>query len=158
MESPLLKRITDLPSLRRSLFVLMMSFVPAFVSHVIPGSAEGQVQLAAIKIAFQSNRDGNHEVYVMNADGTNLVNFTNHPADDQSPRWSPDETKVAFRSDRDGNREIYVMNALGANLINLTNHPADDGNPSWSPDGTKIAFRSDRDGNEGDLCDERRRH
>ena len=40
-------------------------------------------------IAFQSDRDGNEEIYVMNADGSNQVNITNNTADDESPSWSP---------------------------------------------------------------------
>ena len=41
------------------------------------------------KIVFASNRDGNEDIYVMNADGTNPVNLTNHPSVDGSPSWSP---------------------------------------------------------------------
>ncbi|MBI1925526.1 PD40 domain-containing protein [Candidatus Poribacteria bacterium] len=104
------------------------------------------------KIAFDSNRDGNGEVYVMNADGTNLVNRTNHPGTDGCPSWSPDGTKVAFESDRDsGTFDIYLMNADGTNLINLTNIAGHDVQPVWSPDGTKIAFRSLRDGGQGEV-------
>ena len=61
------------------------------------------------KIAFGTNRDGNGEIYVMNADGSNLTNLTNNAADDSNPSWSPDGTKIAFRTTRDGNYEIYVM-------------------------------------------------
>ncbi len=106
------------------------------------------------KIAFWSLRDGNREIYVMNVDGTNQVNLTNNPAEDNYPAWSPDGTKIAFESFRDGNGEIYVMDSDGTNPVNLTNHPADDGRsswypgPSWSPDGTRIAFVSTRDGND----------
>jgi dipeptidyl aminopeptidase/acylaminoacyl peptidase len=99
------------------------------------------------KIAFQSDRDGNNEVYVLNTDDRSLMNLTNNPADDQRPAWSSDEKKIAFQSDRDGNNEIYVMNADGSNPIKLTNNPADDQSPAWSADGQKIAFQSDRDGN-----------
>jgi len=66
-------------------------------------------------IAFHSGRDGNFEIYVMNADGTNPTRLTNNPAFDALPAWSPDGTKIAFFSDRDGNGDIYVMNADGTN-------------------------------------------
>ncbi len=49
------------------------------------------------KIAFVSTRDGNSEIYVMNADGTNQTRLTNNSADDQNPSMSPDSTKFRFR-------------------------------------------------------------
>jgi hypothetical protein len=100
------------------------------------------------KIAFMSGRDGNLEVYVMNADGTGQVNISNNPTDDTHPVWSPNGTKIAFNGHRDGTfSEIYVMNADGSNQTRLTFNNATDGVGSWSPDGTKIAFQSNRDGN-----------
>jgi WD40 repeat protein len=99
------------------------------------------------KIAFASDRDGNYEIYVMNAGGSGQVNLTNSPASDEGPSWSPDGSKIAFNSDRDGNFEIYLMNADGSGVTRLTNSPAGDRWPSWSPDGSEIAFTSERDGN-----------
>ena len=61
------------------------------------------------KIAFTSQRDGNSEIYVMNADGSNVERLTHHDAYDFGPAWSPDGTKIAFSSWRDGNIEIYVV-------------------------------------------------
>jgi Tol biopolymer transport system component len=97
------------------------------------------------KIAFMSDRDGNAEIYLMNADGTGQTRLTNNSATDTSPAWSPDGTKIAFDSNRDGNFEVYVMDADGGNQTRLTNNSAHDYDPTWSPDGTKIAFGSNRD-------------
>ena len=107
-----------------------------------------------MQIVFSSDRDkawefdawDNRDVHVMNADGTNIINLTNHPAADTYPAWSPDGRQIAFSSDRNGNLEIYVMNADGTNPIKLTNHPAVDRVPDWSPDGLRIAFSTNRDG------------
>ncbi len=96
------------------------------------------------RIAFVSRRDGNYEIYVMNADGSNPTRLTNNTTDDDSPMFSPDGTKIVFTSQRDGNAEIYVMNANGTNQIRLTNNSAYDTSPAFSPDGLKIAFESDR--------------
>ena len=86
------------------------------------------------------------DVYVMDADGGNRENLTNHPAYDGSPDWSPDRTKIAFASDRSIPSQIYVMDADGKNPIRLTDGPRSKGTPDWSPDGGKIAFtvRPDR--------------
>jgi len=101
------------------------------------------------RIAFFTDRDGNAEIYVMNADGTSQRRLTDDPAYDYAPSWSPDGTEIAFSSDRDGNAEIYVMDTEGKNLANLTNYPAgNDTLPCWSPDGSKIAFTSNRDGDD----------
>jgi hypothetical protein len=91
-------------------------------------------------------RDGNNEIYVMNADGSGQTRLTNQPELDGQPRWSPDGSRIAFLSLRDGNSEIYLMNADGSDPVNLTNSPANEDNPAWSPDGALLGFDSDRDG------------
>ena len=112
---------------------------------VAPGQAAFPGQNG--RIAFESDRDGNAEIYAMNADGSAPTRLTNNTALDFTPAWSADGTKIAFESTRDGNTEIYVMNADGSGQTRRTNNAASDGDPSWSPDGTKIAFQSNRDGN-----------
>jgi Tol biopolymer transport system component len=98
-------------------------------------------------IVFQSQRDGNTEVYMMNADGSAQTRLTNNTADDFQPLWSPDGGHITFVSARDGNNEIYVMNADGSAQTRLTDNSADDTQPAWSPFGTRLAFVSARDGN-----------
>jgi len=99
------------------------------------------------RIAFVSNRDGNNEIYIMNADGSKPTRLTLDAADDLRPFISPDGTKIAFTSHRDDNAEVYVMNTDGTDITRLTNNPVRDETAGWSPDG-KIAFDSDRDGRE----------
>jgi Tol biopolymer transport system component len=99
------------------------------------------------QIAFESEREGNFEIYLMAADGTHPVKLTHHPAGDGGPVWSPDGTKLAFHSNREGNWEVYVMDVDGSHLVKLTHNPADDTSPAWSPDGTQIAFHSNREDN-----------
>ena len=112
----------------------------------IPHYAESDSELAT-RIAFNSNRVVNMEVYVMNADGSNQTNLTHNSADDWHPVWSPDGGRIAFSTHRDGNHEIYVMNADGSDQTRLTDNPADDHYPAWSPDGARLVFYSFRDGN-----------
>ena len=85
------------------------------------------------RIAFDSNRNGNYEIYVMNADGTGQTKITNNSANDLVPAWSPDGSRIAFDSYRDGNFEIYVMNADGSGQTRITNNTANDESPDWSP-------------------------
>ncbi|MCX7022146.1 MAG: DUF5050 domain-containing protein, partial [bacterium] len=102
------------------------------------------------RITYQSGRDMNREIFVMDADGRNQTQLTNHVGNDAYPAWSPDGRRIAFNSDRDGDDfewEIYVMDADGRNQTQLTNHCSVYAwSPIWSTDGRRIAFASDRDG------------
>ena len=98
------------------------------------------------KILFTTDRDGNWEIYKVNADGSNKVRLTTNSATDRHPTWSPDYKKIAFVSNRDGNDEIYIMNATGNGVVRVTNNAADDQYPVFSPDGKKLAFVSKRNG------------
>lgn len=105
------------------------------------------------RIAFVSDRGGNQEIYVMNADGSGQRNLTNDPAFDGFPVWSPDGLKIAFQSDRKGkqnknpilntnNFEIFVMEIDGSNVTRLTRNARADWSPAWSPDGSCIVYHS----------------
>ncbi len=107
---------------------------------------EVECEAAAGKIAFVSTRDGNHEIYVMNADGSGQTRLTTDSGRDGNPAWSPDGKRIAFSRDRDDNVDIYVMNADGSGLTRLTYDAARDQLPAWSPEGTRIAFQAGRDG------------
>ena len=85
------------------------------------------------------------DIYVMNADGTNVVNILRIRMV-TAPAWSPDGQKIAFVSEREGSIDIYVMNADGTNVVNLTKNKHNDDRPAWSPDGRKIVFNAERGG------------
>ena len=89
---------------------------------------------------------GNNDIYVMDKEGKNLRQLTDHPGDDHYPAWSPDGKQIAFVSNRDGGKAsaIYVMDTEGNNLRRLTNDAkltwVD--SPDWSPNGKQIVFTS----------------
>ena len=103
---------------------------------------------ASSKICFTSMETGDSEIFIMDSDGSNVVNLTANPSSSESYcSWSPDGSQVAFVSDQDGDVEIYRVDADGSNETRLTDSPGNDLSPAWSPDGTLIAFSSWRDGN-----------
>ena len=70
------------------------------------------------------------EIFVVNADGSGLLNLTDNGWD---PTWSPDARAIAFTTGRDGNAEVYVMNADGSDQRNVSQNPLEDLAPAWSP-------------------------
>jgi len=97
-------------------------------------------------IAFTSYQGvGLQNIYLMAADGSNVILQLTTEGNNFDPAWSPDGQQIAFKSYRDGKGDIYVMAANGSNVIRLTTNGNNDA-PTWSPDGQKIAFQSKRDG------------
>ena len=92
------------------------------------------------KILFTSARDGNYEVYMMNSDGSEQVNLTQHRANDLDATWSPTGEKILFVSDRDGTRDLYLMDPDGANVRRVFKKEIYRENPTWAPDGERIAY------------------
>jgi len=105
------------------------------------------------RIAFQSDRSGNWDIWIINADGSGLVQLTRHTAHDRYASWSPDGSKMAFTSNRSGNEEVWVLpieQALkqgdDSGAVNLTKSPERDRYPMWSRDGKRLTFNTNRDG------------
>ena len=98
------------------------------------------------KIAFISERDGNAEVYLMDAEGTDQTRITETEAAEYDLDWSPNGKRLLFISERDGNAEVYVLEMDGNEQTRLTQNSAKDAQPRWSPNGKRIVFVSYLDG------------
>jgi TolB protein len=97
------------------------------------------------KIVFESTRDGpDADIFVMNSDGTGVVQLTRNEVPDSTPVFTPDGRFVVWASEQDGNLDIFRMRADGSGPVNLTRHPGTDGHPKVSPDGRRIYFNSNR--------------
>jgi len=102
------------------------------------------------QIAFESQpsprADDMTDIFVVDVDGSDLRNVTNHTATDSGPTWSSDGSRIAFTSDRDGQSgDIYAIGTDDSDLRRLTTLGGH--SPAWSPDDSRIAFLSQRDGN-----------
>ncbi len=127
----------------KMLAVTVLALAALLALSCSEGDSSGQA-----RIAFISERDGNSELYVMNADGSGLKRLTDTELDERFPSWSPDGSQIAYIVentglplhsylvvDADGTRlrEVATFNQLG-----LT-PPYD-----WSPDGTQIVLELDK--------------
>jgi Tol biopolymer transport system component len=105
---------------------------------------------------FASTRSGIPQLYLVNADGTDLTQLTIMENGACQPSWSPDGSQLVFISPCLGRADffetiynessLYIINADGSGLKQLTPAPGSDFEPAWSPDGTRIAFTSVRGG------------
>jgi TolB protein len=118
-------------------------------------------------IAFTSGRDNtmmnyiDTNIYVMDAEGSNIKQLTGAGHEDAGPDWSPNGKKIAYVSKdtftSEGNLlenptwNIYLIDVDGSNEIQLTNDPPNELEVAWSPDGTQLAFISDRNGHDFDI-------
>ena len=99
------------------------------------------------RIAYVTLRDGNAEIYVMNADGTGATRVTNDPQADGRPAFAPDGHTIVFHSARTaGKQQIWSVGADGTGLTQLTRDSLNFA-PTVSPDGQTIAYVSMRDKN-----------
>jgi len=90
------------------------------------------------KILFQSDMDGDREIYLLTAQG--LEQLTDNDWDDEYPKWSPDGKTIAYSANPRGNYDIFVMDANGSNITPVTTSDKNEVEHAWFPDGKKIAF------------------
>ena len=80
------------------------------------------------------------DILIMDTNGHNKINLTEHPADDTQPTWSPTGEHILFVSDREGMHDLYLMEPDGSNVRRVFEEKSHRVAPIWSPDGKRIAY------------------
>jgi Tol biopolymer transport system component len=126
--------------------LLLFAGCALFFATEVPSHAgtalKERLKNSPFKIAFERYVNDNWEIFVMNADGSDLVNLTNTSKEHEHyPQVSPDASKICFSVDdgegRDAVRSLYVMDIDGRNRKKLVDHARE---PFWSPDSKVIGF------------------
>ncbi len=81
------------------------------------------------------------DLYLMNADGSDVTQLTSADGAEYGAEWSPDGTKLVYIHETDSLREIFIMNGDGSgNPVQITNNADNEWPVHWSPDGTKLLY------------------
>jgi TolB protein len=124
-------------------------FTPGTPVRLTTGDAADQfprVSPDGSRILFQSNRGFDFDIYVMNADGSDVRNLTARPGDDRFPTWTPDGARVLWTRFDDATLsfDLWAMPAAGGAGAALVASGFNEMAPSVSPDGRQVVFQSDR--------------
>lgn len=110
-------------------------YIDPYQSSYNTGSWHAEWSPDGQQIVYASSLNGLDDIYIMNADGTNIRQLTDSLAEDHNPIWTSDGRRVVFASDRaesSGINQIYMMDTTGANLRQLTSGAPSDA-PAWRP-------------------------
>jgi Tol biopolymer transport system component len=127
-------------------YVLPIIFKACLLTSLVACGIRVDANHYKIVFSIQDHRDAG-DIYLANADGTDVRKLTHGKANDIQPVWSQDKTRIAFLSDRESiNYDVFIINVDGTNLTNITNNEDGESWPDWSPDGSRIAFNSFHNG------------
>lgn len=138
---------TEMPKIDDTATALVTeeTLAPTLSPTLSPSSTPTEEPVLPCNIAFDSDREGNLDVYTMGPDGSNQVKLTDDQSEDFDPVWSPDGTQIAFVSNRvndsGGGDFIYTMLADGSGVKQVSHEP-ESSFPDWSPLGEQIAYSS----------------
>jgi Tol biopolymer transport system component len=104
------------------------------------------------KFVFQSDRDGDFDIYIYDLNTKQTTKVTDTPTDEYKAAWSPNGDKITYtKVMKKQDYDIFMLDVSTSPLpsigVNITNNPAYDTDSAWSPDGNQLAFISDRAGN-----------
>jgi TolB protein len=85
------------------------------------------------RLTFNTDRDGNQEIYIMDASGNDLVNVTNTPYIEGLADWSPDGMRLVLYSEQKKDKDVYILDLATGQWTNITNSPYSDEYCAWWP-------------------------
>ena len=131
-----------MPRQPRSRFSPVLAATAVALALVPPGAARAAFPGQNGRIAFESGRTDELDIYTAKPDGTDLRRLTGGIKWDRRPRFSPNGKRIVYfrTSFEEGHGDIWVMDADGSHKVNLTPGAGDDREPVWSPGGARIAF------------------
>lgn len=126
---------------KREIYVLDFATLDSKPVADTEGAENPRFSPDGTKLAFSSGRSGDHEIYVVSADGSGIRQLTTSAGKDDDPDWSPDGKQLVYSSARSGTgTDIYIMDSDGTNQTALMKSTKANTNPRWNPAGTSIIF------------------
>ncbi len=99
-------------------------------------------------VVFQSNRDGNVELYYTDLLGSGeAVRLTNTQSNNANPMYGPDARTIVYQSDRNGTFDLFTIDQVTGKELQITSDKSDDINPFYSPDLKWLVYQSNRNNN-----------
>lgn len=118
---------------------------PSNFTIYLPYIEPAYIPPETLDIIYSGENNGNLDLFLIRADGTDLRQVTDHSSNEIEPAASYDGNRFIFVSDRHGNNEIFSLDRNTQAVVQRTDHPADDRSPKYSPNGEHISFISNRD-------------
>ena len=127
------------------LVALAASVIATAVPTAVPAQAQvpeqTQQRIVYARSTGTTDQPELNEIFIMEADGTGVVQLTDNGIEDAYPALSPDGTRIVFSRTVRGQADLFLMNSDGTGRRRLTNTAnADEVLATWSPDGKRIAF------------------
>ena len=121
--------------------------VAHYMADAIHWQFSNRPSLTLTNLAFQSDRDGHQELYLMDYDGRNQRRVSGHKSTSGYASWSPKNDAIAYMSYFSGSPGVYYIDLATGNKIPVYREGTLNLSPSFSPDGRKIAFASSQNSN-----------
>ncbi len=103
-------------------------------------SPDGQRIVFVVRRTDLEADRGRTDLWLVDADGNNLLQLTTDPENDYNPRWLPDGSEIVFLSSRSGSAQVWRIAVDGGEARQITDMPLDTGNLLVSPNGKHVAF------------------